>query len=146
MTNNKSVEDLAHDFYKDNLPEGLKDYAKVFARVYSALPHTHKNIKLPNDNIYLVPVFVALAKLQYDKELGYGSSWCKRGELDVFFNTARKFDRIENIMLGKGKDAVGEPKIDTVGDLANYSYLWMTYLLRHAPEDFVKWFKNNVNM
>lgn len=140
------VERKAQEFYRVNLPEGLREHADTFAKVYASLPHTNEDIELPNDNIYLVPVFVALSSLQYDKELGYGSSWCKRGELDVFFNTARKFDRIENIMLGKGKDAVGEPKIDTVGDLANYSYLWMTYLLRHNSKDFVKWFKNNVNM
>lgn len=97
------------------------------------------------DNLLMTAVFVVLSQLQYSKEGTYGRSWCKRGELDVFFNLARKFDRLENMMINGSKDEVGEPMIDTVGDEANYGLLWMTLFLRKHPKVFLDWIKNNSN-
>ena len=91
------------------------------------------------DNALLTLAFICLSDLQYRKEGSYGRSWSKRGETDVFFNTARKFDRLENMVLYGSHDEVGEGRIDTVGDLANYSLLWMTYFIRETPSEFKKW-------
>jgi hypothetical protein len=126
------------------LPPGTPtDFLDEAARLYCALPYTKPGMKLCDDNILFVTVFPFLAEIQYKKEQGYGRSWCKRGEMDIFFNTARKFDRIENIVLGTGQDQVGEATIDTVGDMANYTMLWMTYYLRVNTDVFLSWAKNN---
>lgn len=101
------------------------------------------NIPLREDNLLAFVAFHLLLKVQYKKEGTYGRSWCRRGELDVFFNLARKFDRLENIILKGAKDEVGEATIDTVGDLTNYGVLWMTYFIRNYPTEFHKWAESN---
>jgi hypothetical protein len=99
--------------------------------------------ELREDNALMTLAFVSLSHLQYSKEGSYGRSWCKRGEQDIFFNMARKFDRLENMTLHSKDDEVGESKVDTVGDEANYGMLWVTYILRNNPADFVKWLQGN---
>lgn len=115
----------------------------TIADIYVRLPYVGPNTEIREDNLLFVAVFPILASLQYRKEGTYGRSWCKRGELDVFFNTARKFDRIENIMINGARDEVGESTIDTVGDLTNYGLLWMTLYCRKSPQAFLSWFKQN---
>ena len=110
---------------------------------YTALPFVDKTKPIREDNLLFCITFPYLAKIQYKKEATYGSSWCKRGEMDVFFNLARKFDRLENMMLKGAKDEVGEDKIDTVADLTNYGLLWMTYLLRNNSKAFQDWTNKN---
>ncbi len=126
------------------LPVGTPgNFINNATRLYINMPYTFPGMELRDDNLLMVTVFPFLAEIQYKKEGSYGRSWCKRGELDVFFNTARKFDRIENIMLNGAKDEVGESTIDTVGDMANYGQLWMTYYLRNHKEAFFAWAKAN---
>jgi hypothetical protein len=162
-----SISDDVRAFMDDNdltaemlfaaLYEG--DYDEIFSEYEKSLPGFDKNfihqctitfLTLPQallarrvDNMLLVPVFLVLSSLQYSKEGTYGRSWCKRGEMDIFFNLARKFDRLENMMINGAKDEVGEGKIDTVGDNANYGLLWMTHFLREKPEEFTKWVNDN---
>ena len=107
--------------------------------VYASLPYVHPEMEIREDNLLMTVVFVYLSEIQYKKEGTYGRSFCKRGEMDIFFNMARKFDRLENMMLHDKKDEVGEGKTDTVGDEANYGMLWMTYILREKPELFKNW-------
>lgn len=91
------------------------------------------------DNVLLHVAIAPLLKLQYHKEGAYGDSWAKRGELEVFFNISRKFDRLENIMLNGALDEVDESYVDTVADLANYGLLWLTFIAREKPELFTNW-------
>lgn len=91
------------------------------------------------DNALLHAAVAPLLKLQYHKEGAYGDSWAKRGELEVFFNISRKFDRLENIMLNGALDEVDESYVDTVADLANYGLLWLTFIAREKPELFIAW-------
>src|SRR5690606_10508288 len=70
-----------------------------FIPFYWALPYTKKDGDVRRDNVLMCYIFWKLAGIQYAKEGAYGSSYAKRGELEVFFNVSRKFDRLENIML-----------------------------------------------
>lgn len=135
------VRNKLKELLPENTPEELIDNA---VKVYISLPYVNSQTEIREDNLLLAVVFPLLAELQYRKEGSYGRSWCKRGELDIFFNTARKFDRIENIMLKGAKDEVGESHADTVADLTNYGLLWMTYILREKPALFFDWLKNNL--
>jgi len=149
--NNESFEQGMREFAEkvegrliELLPVGTPTTFLIHAtRLYVNLPYTHPEMELRDDNLLMVAVFPFLAEIQYKKEGAYGRSWCKRGEPDIFFNTARKFDRIENIVLNGARDEVGESTIDTVGDMANYSQLWMTYYLRENTTAFLDWAKAN---
>jgi len=91
------------------------------------------------DNVNLLEIIPHCLKLQNDKEATYGSSWCKRGEQEIFFNISRKFDRVEKMLLGSSSDKVGEPMIETIGDMAIYSLLWVTYIKTHRPTEYKAW-------
>lgn len=126
------------------LPDIDANLLETIIEIHFTLPQFDQGeIELREDNLLMTAVFVVLSQLQYSKEGTYGRSWCKRGDLDVFFNLARKFDRLENMVLNESKDEVGEPLIDTVGDEANYGLLWMTLFLRKHPKVFLEWIKNN---
>lgn len=133
-----------------NLKERIKDclfqYTTIseeafesFFNLYSSMPYYSEDMEIRRDNILFVFVFVFMAKIQYAKEGTYGNSWEKRKEVGVFMNMARKFDRLENMIIDGAKDEVGESKVDTVADEGNYATLWMTYILRENPEEFNKW-------
>lgn len=63
----------------------------------------------------------------------YGDSWKKYGEqCSIFSNVARKFDRLENIVV-KGAAEGAEAKSTTIVDMLVYSTLWMTWLAEHDP-------------
>lgn len=119
------------------LPDVPDDLLNTIVKIHFTLPQMDVGLsnEIREDNLLMTAVFVVLSQLQYSKEGTYGRSWCKRGEMDVFFNLARKFDRLENMMLNEAKDEVGEPLIDTVGDEANYGLLWMTLFLRKHPKE-----------
>lgn len=129
-------EELREIYKKYNVPEELIEGA-----IKTHISLGHKEVR--EDNALMTVCFIVLSNVQNRKEATYGRSFCKRGELDVFFNTARKFDRIENIMINGAKDEVGEATIDTVGDLSNYGLLWMTFYLREHNDTFLEWAKNN---
>ena len=95
---------------------------------------------LPSDFEQVCKVATSLMRR---KGISYGDSWKKRGQVGVFMNIARKFDRIENILeaSAKGFDvdpdkiAVSEESLlDTVLDLFVYSGLYMTLLKEKHPE------------
>ena len=50
------------------------------------------------DNVNLMKIFPQLLKLQNDKGRVYGRSYAKHGDVSIFLNVERKFDRISNIM------------------------------------------------
>ncbi|WAB25008.1 hypothetical protein M3_0057 [Lysinibacillus phage vB_LfM_LysYB1] len=115
--------------------EGFEDFYKL----YSSMPYFSEDMEFRRDNVLFVFVFVFMAKIQYAKEGTYGNSWEKRKEVGVFMNMARKFDRLENMIIDGKKDEVGESKADTVADEGVYSVLWLTYILRESPEEFTQW-------
>lgn len=132
--------------YREILPEEISTkFIDKCVEVYTSLPMFSNPylFNLRDDSLLFVASFVILSELQYKKEGTYGRSWNKRNdEREIFFNLARKFDRLENMVLKDNVDEVGEGRIDTVGDSANYGNLWMTYYIREYPDEFLKWAKN----
>lgn len=135
------VEKKLNEMFNHELDDTL---VKEVAMVHSYLEQSSVHSEIREDNLLMTVAFVVLSKLQYSKEGTYGRSWCKRGQQDVFFNLARKFDRLENIILNNAQDEVGESTVDTVGDLANYGMLWMTYYMRNDYSAFAEWINKNL--
>lgn len=118
---------------------GIPEHAARQAlRHYQVRPHAAAG-GIRRDNALMHAVLAPLLHMQYRKEGTYGDSWAKRGEIGVFFNISRKFDRLEHIVLNGARDEVGESDIDTVADLANYALLWLTYIARERPDQFKDW-------
>ena len=94
----------------------------------------------------IIEILPVILELQLQKSSVYGRSYCRHGDLSIFFNTERKWDRIVNIMekaIATGKvqnlysDESGTPTetfFDTVVDLASYSLLWLGYIAEHNPQ------------
>ena len=84
------------------------------------------------DNVNLMEIFPQLLKLQNDKGRVYGRSYAKHGDVSIFLNVERKFDRISNIMdramreglntlHSEASSTATETFLDTVVDLGLYS-------------------------
>jgi hypothetical protein len=138
----EEVEKKLYSIFGENPIDG--QLLEEVAVIHSFLEQSGKHEEIREDNLLLTVAFVVLSKLQYSKEGTYGRSWCKRGQTDTFFNLARKFDRLENIVINGAKDEVGESTVDTVGDLANYGLLWVTLFMRKDFDAFNQWLKNNL--
>lgn len=110
--------------------------------------------ELSQDNLNVLAILPELLRLQNEKSLIYGRSWCKHGELSAFFNLERKWDRIQNIMehaMVEGTDYVHSDKAstptetftDTIADLANYSLMWVGYIKEKYPEEWQSFVEAN---
>lgn len=106
------------------------------------------------DNINLLEMLPKLLKLQNDKGNLYGRSYAKHGDLSIFFNLERKWDRIANIMdkaMKNGVDSLHteasetptETFMDTVVDLGLYALMWAGYIREKHPEAFKKFVHSN---
>lgn len=93
-----------------------------------------------------------LLELQTQKAEAYGRSYCRHGDLSIFLNVERKWDRISNIMekaMKQGTESLyeeGTPTetfVDTVVDLASYGLLWVGYIMENRPEAFQKFLSSN---
>ncbi len=81
-----------------------------------------------------------LQSLEYQKTLTYKDSWKKRGELvSIFGNLARKWDRLEDMLLNNSAPQKSETKIDTVADLAVYCIKYLGWLAEQDPDGFRRW-------
>lgn len=110
--------------------------------------------ELSEDNIAMMKFLPKLLKLQNDKSLVYGRSYCKYGDVSIFMNVARKWDRIENIMqraMKEGTDTLYSSKsatptetfVDTVVDLASYGCLWSSNIMQEHPDEWKEFLKAN---
>ena len=107
---------------------------------------------LSSDTKNIIMLLPYLLKLQAQKSSVYGRSYCRHGDLSIFLNTERKWDRISNIMdtaMEEGmnnlyeKGTATETFFDTVVDLASYSLLWVGYIIENHPEVFNKFIQDN---
>ncbi len=109
---------------------------------------------LCTDNVYLMEILPKLLKLQNDKGLIYGRSFCRHGEISIFMNLDRKYDRISNIMskaMTQGTDTLHseqsatptETFLDTIVDLAIYSLMWTGYIRDLYPDEYKKFITLN---
>lgn len=114
-------------------------------------PVDHQS-ELSQDTQNMLKVFQAILELQAQKAAVYGRSYCRHGDLSIFMNVERKWDRISNIMekaMKNGTETLyqtGTPTetfVDTVVDLASYSLLWLGYIAENHPEAFQKFLESN---
>ena len=106
------------------------------------------------DSQNLSHIIPYLFELQKQKGKMYGRSYCRHGDLSIFFNLERKWDRISNLVdnsinkgvvgsLESGVTTPTETFLDTVVDLANYSLLWVGYIYEKNPEVFERFINSN---
>lgn len=106
------------------------------------------------DNVNLMKIFPQLLKLQNDKGRVYGRSYAKHGDVSIFLNIERKFDRISNIMdramreglntlHSEASSTATETFLDTVVDLGLYSLMWVGYIKDEYPEEYQKFLAAN---
>lgn len=106
------------------------------------------------DNVNLMKIFPQLLKLQNDKGRVYGRSYAKHGDVSIFLNVERKFDRISNIMdramreglntlHSEASSTATETFLDTVIDLGLYSLMWVGYIKDEYPEEYQKFLAAN---
>ena len=91
----------------------------------------------------MVEVIPYLIELQDDKGKLYGRSYARHGDISIFMNVERKFDRLANMMESAMKNGTDklyemgtetETFLDTVADLAIYSTMWVGYIKENHPE------------
>ena len=93
-------------------------------------------------NAELCTIFEIATKLQAAKALTYKDSWKKDGEfLSVFSNTARKYDRVRNVILAHVNEGKPLPEGDAsiaagVFDLMVYCGLWLTFIKEERPVEY----------
>lgn len=137
--NAKQVEDLKD--LKSNLLKGFNEYLV-------------SQQELCVDNVNLMEIFPKLLKLQNEKGRVYGRSYAKHGDLSIFFNLERKWDRISTIMervMKEGLDSLHsdssstptETFMDTIVDLGMYSLMWAGYIRENYPDEFEKFVRSN---
>lgn len=127
------------------------DYSQL---VQGFQDYVDKQSPLCPDNVNLMEIFPQLLKLQNDKGRVYGRSYAKHGDVSIFLNVERKFDRISNIMdraMREGTDTLHseasstatETFLDTVVDLGLYSLMWVGYIKDEYPEEYQKFLVAN---
>ncbi len=85
-------------------------------------------------------IFYDILEVLRKKNKLYGDSWKKYGEkFSIFPNIARKFDRLENIILND--EGSPRDKIATVFDLTGYCLLYLELLKAYYPEEYVSFMK-----
>lgn len=131
-----------------NTPELTEQLLKNFKDYLESTP------ELCEDNINMMKFLPKLLKLQNDKGMVYGSSYARHGDLSVFMNAERKWDRISNIMDRAMQDGLNslygdqsstptETLVDTIVDLASYGCLWAVYIMQNHPKEFEKFLNFN---
>ena len=120
-----------------------KQLTKVFQEIRK---ETTSNVELSLGALNVLPSILEVA---LDKGKAYGNSFCKYGHSGVYFNLARKMDRLEN--LAKKAFDANEPLldssgsnpetfVDTIVDLTNYGILWLGYIAKTCPEKLKPYF------
>lgn len=137
------LKDVAASFkVEDDFDGVLQDFQKFMER------HPQPSVDTQN----MLKLLPAILELQAQKAAVYGRSYCRHGDLSIFLNVERKWDRISNIMekaMKNGTETLyqeGTPTetfVDTVVDLASYGLLWVGYIMENHPEAFQKFLKSN---
>ena len=126
---------------REALVQGFQDYVD-------------RQSQLCRDNVNLMEIFPQLLKLQNDKGRVYGRSYAKHGDVSIFLNVERKFDRISNIMdramreglntlHSEASSTATETFLDTVVDLGLYSLMWVGYIKDEFPEEYQRFLTAN---
>lgn len=137
------LKDVAASFkVEDDFDGVLQNFQKFMER------HPQPSVDTQN----MLKLLPAILELQAQKASVYGRSYCRHGDLSIFLNAERKWDRISNIMekaMKNGTESLyqtGTPTetfVDTVVDLASYGLLWVGYIMENHPEAFQKFLESN---
>lgn len=141
LSSQGSNPDESLDSQKTELLKGFQEYLK-------------SQSELCKDNLNLLEILPHLLKLQNEKGRVYGRSYAKHGDLSIFFNLERKWDRIYNIMervMKEGMESLysessstpTETFLDTVVDLGMYSLMWAGFIKETHPEMFEQFMHSN---
>lgn len=141
LSSQGSNPDESLDSQKTELLKGFQEYLK-------------SQSELCKDNLNLLEILPHLLKLQNEKGRVYGRSYAKHGDLSIFFNLERKWDRIYNIMervMKEGMESLysessstpTETFLDTVVDLGMYSLMWAGFIKETHPEMFEQFMRSN---
>lgn len=99
--------------------------------------------------VEMVTLAALMQVLHMAKDVGYGRSWSRHGEVGVYQNLVRKDDRLEQLALltMSGHDDVTERHrialVDTLIDRALYCMMWVSYIAGVRPEDFEAWLRDS---
>ena len=136
---------------KLSLSKGNENYQEL---VQGFQTYVDGQSELCPDNQALMEILPSLLKLQNDKGRVYGRSYAKHGDVSIFLNVERKFDRIGNIMdraMREGTDTLHseasatatETFLDTVVDLGLYALMWAGYIKEMYPQEWERFLTAN---
>jgi len=87
-------------------------------------------------------LFDVLDRFHRIREATYDLSFAKRGEIGVWINTARKYDRIDKLakgVLSGNNPEYGVILVDALVDLSIYATKWLDVIGHLRPEDVEEW-------
>jgi hypothetical protein len=87
-------------------------------------------VRPPKPEVVLLAARIALSSY-LSKNPTYNDSWCRAGARGALDNVARKFDRLDKMVL----KTPGEGRIDDGVDLGAYSIMHLAHLLENRPEE-----------
>src|SRR5262252_146505 len=94
-------------------------------------------------------ILLGLYVLAFCKGIGYGNSWCKRGEIrGVAANIDRKYDRLSQSFEDMERHNHNDPgpRIDGAGDLLVYCALYLSSWVKEKyPLEFKKWWEKELD-
>ena len=100
---------------------------------------------LEDHELMVADLFQMLVPFHDARERTYKRSFAKRGEIGVWMNLARKYDRFEGLapsLLIDDNVEDGATLVDTLVDTLMYSAKWLDVISKIRPEDIVSWVKN----
>ena len=150
---NKRINTLWNIFQKD-IEVTPNDQKPVNQNLEKFQKFLENNQVITYDTQNMLEVIPYILQLQAQKSTVYGRSYCRHGDLSIFFNLERKWDRISNIMNKAIKDGSSmlftdksgtatETFMDTIVDLTSYGLLWVGYIKEKHPEVFQKFLDDN---
>lgn len=79
------------------------------------------------------------------RESTYKMSFAKRGEVGIWMNLARKYDRMDGLMekIVAGDESIRLTLIDTLVDLALYALKWLAIIIAYDYKSWESWTEEN---
>ena len=99
------------------------------------------------DPTVMMKQMLELMILSISKGVSYGSSYKSKGEvLSIFPNLMRKYERVEKSIMDQVDKGVKNPspRIDGTADLAVYCLLYLQFLEKEYPLEYMSWFNKEV--
>ena len=100
-----------------------------------------KNITVEQHLKDVISIMDALDAFHAARESTYAMSFAQRGEIGVWMNLARKYDRIDNLARKTFDDggSNGVTLVDTLVDTAMYALKWIAIIKHVREQDLHDW-------